>query len=90
MLFFYILLEKPGDEVFKHEKVKRRHGRPHELDSDDNEDKRKEDDTIQKRETPDKEEAIVPADDSPKILVKIKKTFLSKRNHEIQKRTNVL
>lgn len=73
LLSFYILLEKLGDEVFKPERVKRRHARPHELDSDDNEDKRKEDNTIQKRETSDKVEAIVPVDDSPKILVKKKK-----------------
>ena len=53
------------------ERAKRRHARPHELDSDNDDEGKEEDKTLQDEETvSDKGEAIVQADDYPQILVK--------------------
>lgn len=66
-LSVYVVLEvKQGDDIATpaSERAKRRHARPHELDSDDDADGGKEDNTLQ-----DEVEAIVPVDDDPHILV---------------------
>ncbi len=65
---------KQSDDIIRPapERAKRRHARPHVLDSDDDEDdeKKEEDKALQDEETmSDKVEAIVPADDDPQILV---------------------
>lgn len=55
------------------ERAKRRHARPHELESDDDDEEGKdEDNTLQDEETTsDKLEAVVPVHDDPQILVNI-------------------
>ncbi|XP_049434823.1 histone-lysine N-methyltransferase SETD1B-A-like isoform X3 [Epinephelus fuscoguttatus] len=59
---------KQKDDTVRLERAKRRHARPHELDSDDDEGK-EEDNTLQDEETTsDKVETIVPADDDIQIL----------------------
>ncbi|XP_068559706.1 histone-lysine N-methyltransferase SETD1B-A-like [Cebidichthys violaceus] len=51
------------------ERAKRRHARPHELDSDNDDERKDEDNTLQDEETTsDKVEAIVPVDGDPQIL----------------------
>lgn len=61
---------KQGDDIFRAERAKRRHARPHELDSDDDDDEGKEDNALQNEETSDKADVIVPVHDGPQILVK--------------------
>lgn len=70
---FHVFLDvKQGDDVFKAERAKRRHARPRMLDSDDDDDEGKqEDSTLQNKATSsDKAESIVPVDDGPGFLVK--------------------
>lgn len=73
------------DDTFIPERSKRRHARPHELDSDDNdEDKGKEEyNTLQNEEISQNTEPIERANE-PQILVK-KKTKIFHENSEITK-----
>lgn len=74
--FFVVSDVKQGDDLFRPaaERAKRRHARPHALESDDDVDNDDEggekDNTLQDEETvSDKVEATVPVNEAPEILV---------------------
>lgn len=84
LFFFYVLLaERLMDDTFIPEKSKRRHARPHELDSDDDgEDKgREEYNTLQNEEISQNAEPVERANE-PQILVK---KIIFHENSEIAK-----
>lgn len=74
--FFVVSDVKQGDDLFRPaaERAKRRHARPHALESDDDVDNDDEggekDNTLQDEETvSDRVEATVPVNEAPEILV---------------------
>ncbi len=74
LLSLHVVLDvKQGDDIARpaSERAKRRHARPHELDSDDDGDGGKEEDNTLRDEEAisDKVEPVVPVDDDPHILV---------------------
>lgn len=78
LLSFHVILDvKPKEDdtlTPASERVKRRHARPHELESDD--EGKEEDNTLQDEEKiSDNVEAIVQVDDDPEILVNWKTLF---------------
>lgn len=58
---------KQGDDTFRPDRAKRRHARPHELDSDDDDEGNE--NALQTEETSDKVGAGLPASDAPQISV---------------------
>lgn len=74
--FFVVSDVKQGDDLFRPaaERAKRRHARPHALESDDDDENDDEggekDNTLQDEETvSDRVEATVPVNEAPEILV---------------------